>query len=257
MAIARQCCGCYLLEHAGNFEKKNLPMTPRYQKVKDHILAHIGSGAWPSGHRVPSENELVRLLGVSRMTVNRAMREMADEGLLVRVAGVGTFVADRTAHAHPLEVHNIADEIRSRGHVHRAEVLKLEAIEAKGDVAESFGVRPGARLFHSVIVHFENDLPVQLEDRHVNPAIAPDYLSVDFTQATPHEYLIQASPLQEVEHILRATMPKAQIRKLLKMPEDEPCLLLQRRTWSKGVVATISRFYYPASRYEFSGRFKP
>jgi len=232
-------------------------MMPRYQKVKDHILGHIGSGAWGSGHRVPSENELVKLLCVSRMTVNRAMRELADEGLLVRVAGVGTFVADRTAHAHPLEVHNIANEIRSRGHEHSVQVLKLEAVEARGDVAESFQAKPGTQIFHSLMLHCENGLPVQLEDRYVNPAVAPDYLNVDFTETTAHQYLIEVAPLQEVEHILRAVMPKAQVRKLLKMPEDEPCLLLQRRTWSGGVVATTSRFYYPGSRYEFSGRFKP
>ena len=232
-------------------------MLPRYQKVKDHILSHIGSGAWPSGHRVPSENELVKQLSVSRMTVNRAMRELTNEGLLVRVAGVGTFVADRTAHAHPLEVHNIANEIRGRGHEPAVQVLKLEAVEPKGDVAASFQLRPGAKVFHSLMVHCENGLPVQLEDRYVNPAIAPDYLSVDFTRTTAHQYLIEVAPLQEVEHILRAVMPTAQIRRLLKMPEGEPCLLLQRRTWSGGVVATNSRFYYPGSRYEFSSRFKP
>lgn len=232
-------------------------MMPRYQKVKDHILGYIGSGAWPSGHRVPSENELVKLLGVSRMTVNRAMRELSDEGLLTRVAGVGTFVADRTAHANPLEVHNIASEIRSRGSEYSVQVLKLEAVDAKGDVAQNFHAAHGAKVFHSLMVHCENGVPVQLEDRYVNPAVAPDYLGVDFTKTTAHQYLIEVAPLQEAEHILRAVMPTAQVRRLLKMPEGEPCLLLQRRTWSGGQVATVSRFHYPASRYEFSGRFKP
>lgn len=232
-------------------------MMPRYQKVKDHILGHIGSGAWPSGHRVPSENELVKLLSVSRMTVNRAMKELSDEGLLTRVAGVGTFVADRTAHANPLEVHNIASEIRNRGGEHTVQVLKLEAVDAKGDMARSFNAAPGATVFHSLMVHCENGVPVQLEDRYVNPAIAPGYLGVDFTRTTAHQYLIEVAPLQEVEHILRAVMPTAQVRRLLKMPEGEPCLMLQRRTWSGGQVATSSRFYYPGSRYEFSGRFKP
>lgn len=232
-------------------------MMPRYRKVKDHILAHIGSGAWSSGHRVPSENDLVKLLGVSRMTVNRAMKELSDEGLLTRVAGVGTFVADRTAHANPLEVHNIVNEIRSRGGEHSVQVLKLEAVEAKGEVAGSFNAAPGAQVFHSLMVHCQNGVPVQLEDRYVNPAVAPGYLGVDFTRTTAHQYLIEVAPLQEVEHILRAVMPTAQVRRHLKMAEGEPCLLLQRRTWSGGQVATTSRFYYPGSRYEFSGRFKP
>jgi len=232
-------------------------MMPRYQKVKDHILGHIGSGAWPAGYRVPSENELVKLLGVSRMTVNRAMRELSDEGLLTRVAGVGTFVADRAAHANPLEVHNIASEIRSRGGEHSVQVLKLETVEAKGSIADGFQTAPGAKVFHSLMVHCENGVPVQLEDRYINPNVAPGYLDVDFTQTTAHQYLIEVAPLQEVEHTLRAVMPTAQVRRHLKMPEGEPCLLLLRRTWSGGQMATTSRFYYPASRYEFSGRFKP
>src|SRR5690606_19090542 len=150
------------------------------QQIKNHILEHIGTGALGAGDRVPSENELVRLLGASRMTVNRALREMTDEGLLTRVAGVGTFVADRTAHAHPLEVRNIADEIHERGHRHAARVVTLETMRAGTELARNFGVLPKTDLFHSLIVHFENDIPLQVEDRYVNPAVAPDYLNMDF-----------------------------------------------------------------------------
>src|ERR1700744_4804174 len=105
--------------------KAALSLQPRYLQVKRHILDNIGSGKWGAAARVPSENDLVKSFGVSRMTANRALRELRDEGVLVRVAGVGSFVADRHARAHPLEIRGIADEIRERGHVHRAEVLSL------------------------------------------------------------------------------------------------------------------------------------
>jgi len=80
-----------------------------------HILDNIGSGKWSTSARVPSENDIVKPFGVSRMTANRALRELRDEGVLVRIAGVGSFVADQHAHAHPLEIRSIADEIRRRG----------------------------------------------------------------------------------------------------------------------------------------------
>src|ERR1700693_3564477 len=99
---------------------------PLYLQVKRHILEHIGSGKWGASMRVPSENEIVKSFGVSRMTANRALKELRDEGILVRIAGVGSFVADRPARAHPLEVRSIADEIRERGHAHRAEIVSLE-----------------------------------------------------------------------------------------------------------------------------------
>ena len=79
-------------------------LQPLYLQVKRHILDNIGSGKWATSARVPSENDIVKSFGVSRMTANRALRELRDEGVLVRIAGVGSFVADRHAQAHPLEI---------------------------------------------------------------------------------------------------------------------------------------------------------
>src|SRR5271163_3747090 len=105
---------------------KSGSLQPLYLKVKRHILDNIGSGKWATSARVPSENDIVKTFGVSRMTANRALRELRDEGILVRIAGVGSFGADRHAHAHPLEIRSIADEIRDRGHVHRADIISLD-----------------------------------------------------------------------------------------------------------------------------------
>jgi GntR family histidine utilization transcriptional repressor len=233
------------------------PLQPLYLKVKRHILDNIGSGKWATSARVPSENEIVKSFGVSRMTANRALRELRDEGVLVRIAGVGSFVADRHAHAHPLEIRSIADEIRERGHTHRAEIVSLERVRAVAELAEDFGIAPRSELFCSVIVHFENDRPVQLEDRYVSPKLAPDYLKIDFNRTTPSAYLTKVAPLQEAQHLLRAVMPDERTRKLLTMKRDEPCLLMIRRTWTAGQIASVARLYYPGSRYEMSGRFRP
>ena len=232
-------------------------LQPLYLKVKRHILDNIGSGKWATSSRVPSENDIVKSFGVSRMTANRALRELRDEGVLVRIAGVGSFVADRHAQAHPLEIRGIADEIRERGHAHRAEIISLERIRAVAELAEDFGIAPRSELYCSVIVHFENDRPVQLEDRYVLPQLAPNYLKMDFSKTTPHDYLVKVAPLQEAQHLLRAVMPDDRTRKLLAMKRDEPCLLMIRRTWTAGQIASVARLYYPGSRYEMSGRFRP
>lgn len=230
---------------------------PLYLQVKRHILDNIGSGKWAASARVPSESEIVKSFGISRMTANRALRELRDEGVLVRVAGVGSFVADAQARAHPLEIRGIADEIQRRGHRHRAELIVLERRVARGALAADFQVAAGGELFFSSIVHYENDLPVQLEDRYVAPQLAPDYLSVDFQRTTAHDYLIKVAPLQEAEHVLRAVMPDERTRKLLDMKRNEPCLFVNRRTWTFGSVASVAKLYYPGSRYEMSGRFRP
>ncbi len=238
-------------------DKSSLALQPLYQQVKRHILDNIGSGKWATSARVPSENDIVKSFGVSRMTANRALRELRDEGVLVRIAGVGSFVADRHARAHPLEIRSIAEEIRGRGHAHRADIVLLERIRAVGELAQDFGIAPRSELYRSVIVHLENERPVQLEDRYVLPKLAPDYLQVDFSLTTPYDYLMRVAPLEEAEHLLRAVMPDDRTRKLLAMKRDEPCLLMIRRTWAAGQIACVARLSYPGSRYEMSGRFRP
>lgn len=70
------------------------PPAPFYEKVKQAISEKIAAGVWRPHDRIPSEAELVAQFGFSRMTINRALRELTDEGLLVRLQGVGTFVAE-------------------------------------------------------------------------------------------------------------------------------------------------------------------
>ena len=93
-------------------------MQPLYMQVKEHILDNIQSGTWAAGSRVPSENELVESFGISRMTANRALRELSADGYLARVPGVGTFVKEQTARTSLMELRNIAEEIAARGHKH-------------------------------------------------------------------------------------------------------------------------------------------
>ncbi|MGH8137294.1 MAG: histidine utilization repressor [Steroidobacteraceae bacterium] len=230
--------------------------TARYLQVKQFILRQISGGTLRAGERVPSENELVRELDVARMTANRALRELASEGVLVRVAGVGTFVAERRVHSHPLEVRNIADEIRARGHEYAARIICVGSISASREIGERCGVSAGARLDHSLLVHFEGGTPLQIEDRYVNPTVVPGYLRNDFTRTTPHQFLMHAAPLQSAEHTVRAIIPDGRIRRMLKLERTDACLLIRRRTWTGGRIATVADLYHPGSRYELTGAFQ-
>lgn len=228
---------------------------PAFQRIKTFVIEKIDTGVWAEGSAIPGEEALAKTFGVSRMTVNRALRELSDEQRLRRVQGSGTFVAPRKVQAMLLEIHNIADEVAGRGHLHRSELQKLERCKADDALAATFGVPLNASLFHSVVVHFENDQPIQLEDRYVNPALAPDYLSYDFQGHTANEYLMRVAPLQAVRFTLEATMPSAATAALLTMPVNEPCLVLKRQTTSKGQVASYATLWHPASRYRFAGNF--
>jgi GntR family histidine utilization transcriptional repressor len=232
------------------------PSAAPYLRVKQFVTEQIAGGSLKPGARVPSENELVREFGLARMTVNRALRELAAEGVLVRIAGSGTFVAEQRVHAHPLEVRGIADEIRARGHEYRARVALLESVAAPADIAERCGVRVGTKLDHSVVVHYESAAPLQVEDRYVNPAVITGYRKNDFSRITPHDFLVKAAPLQRAEHTVRAVVPDARIRRLLRLSAGEACLLILRRTWSHDRIATVADLHHPGSRYELTGAFR-
>ncbi len=230
--------------------------TPLYERVKSHVVGRIRSGEWGPGARVLSEHALVRELKVSRMTANRAIRELVQAGVLSRVAGLGTFVADLRAAGHPLQIRNIATDIRDRGHVHRAEVLSLARVELSAEVRARFGLGGRVRqVFHSIVVHYEDDVPLQVEDRYVNPAVAPGYLDTDLVTTTAHEYLMRVAPLERVQHVVRAVPPEARVRRLLGLAAEEPVLLIERTTWSRSAPASFACLHHAGSRFALRGVF--
>ncbi len=231
-------------------------MQPLYIQVKDHIMAHIQAGTWVAGTRVPSENELVASFGISRMTANRALRELSADGYLARVPGVGTFVREQAARTSLLELRNIAEEIASRGHKHTSQLVTREKVMSTEALTDEFEWKIPQFVFHLVVLHEENGLPVQLENRWVNPFVAADFMIQNFTKQTPSAYLMNTVPVDELEHAVEAVMPDVSQQKLLGMSAHEPCLALHRRTWSAGEVVTVATFTYPASRYALHSRYK-
>ena len=229
---------------------------PRYAQIKEAIRRRISSGDWPEGFQIPSEHKLLEEFSVSRMTVHRALRDLTDEGLLTRVQGLGTFVAERPPSTDVVELRSIADEIVERGNVHSCRVEQLLAVTADAGLARRFNLPVGARLFHSIVVHCESDVPVQLEERWVNPAVAPDYLDQDFTRQTPGEYLIRLESSPQVEQVIEAVWPSPEIARLLDIPVTEPCLRVTRRTWVGGRVVTVAMLVHPGSRYRLGARFQ-
>jgi GntR family transcriptional regulator, histidine utilization repressor len=228
-----------------------------YAQVKQWLKDELAAGRWPPGALMPSEAELVARFGVSRMTVNRALRELQSEGLVERVQGVGTFAAQLARVSSTLTIRDLHEEIESRGHRHHATVHVLREEQAGEGLARQLGLAIGARVFHSLIVHHDNGTPLQCEDRYVNPAWAPEYLSVDFTRITPTHYLLEVAPLWEAQYTIEASPPTADEARLLGIGARDACLVVVRRTVSRGVPITIARLVHPGSRYQLEGRFSP
>ena len=230
---------------------------PIYQRIKNTIHDKVRRGEWPPGALLPSENQLASDLNVSRMTVNRPFSELTSEGILKRVHGLGTFIADEPHHASLIELRSIVSEIKSLGKIHRAEILILEETPANSCVANRMKVALGTPLFHLVVIHFQDEYPIQLEDRYVNPSLVPDFINVDFKQTTSTDYLVSQIKPDELEHIVQAIMPDECLAKRLTISENEPCLRLKRRTWKDDKVVTSVYLDYPSSRYDLGARYTP
>jgi len=221
----------------------------KYTIIKQYICENIESGEWPQNAKVPSENELTQQFDVSRMTARRALQELTEQGILVRSQGSGTFVATFKSQSSLLEIRNISDEISERGHKHHAKQLMLKSIAVSEEITILLNLKNNEHVYYSEVLHFENNEPIQLEQRFVNASLVPDYLLQNYTELTPHEYLSSVAPLTEATHEVEAILARTEICQQLDITENVPCLQVKRRTWSKQGVVSVAILTSPGDKY--------
>lgn len=226
----------------------------KFTVIKQYICQKIESGLWEQNKKVPSENELAEEFSVSRMTARRALQELTEQGVLVRSQGAGTFVATFKSQSSILEIRNIADEIAERGHKHHAETLKLTRVKVTSELAILLNVDVNSEIYYSEILHFENEEPIQLEQRYVNSLVVPEYINQNFDQITPHEYLTLEAPLTEATHEIEAVIASQETSKLLQIANHQPCLQVKRRTWSNNGVVSLAILTAPGNKYRLGSR---
>lgn len=225
------------------------PGQPLYGRIKTAIERRIRAEEWPANFQIPREEDLANEFGASALTVRRALRELQSEGMLVRIQGRGTFVVGPRMQCAVFELSDVSEEIAASGGVHTSEVLTLGVLSPDNPLFALLPVGPDAVVYHSRLLHKEDGTPVQIEDRYVNAQEAPGYLDQDFTRVTPHAYLLRETEVTFVDNAIRAVRPDELCRAALQIDENQPCLLLDRRTWRGSTPVTRSRFLYPGDRY--------
>jgi GntR family histidine utilization transcriptional repressor len=224
-------------------------MQPRFVQIKSSLLEQIENGQMTAGDKVPSENQLAESFGVSRMTSRRALSELVAEGILLRSQGLGTFVADHRPMTSMLEIKSINDEITQRGHAYSNRLITVQRVIADERQSVWMGIGLNSELFHTSIVHLENNLAIQLEERWVNPLWAPDYLQVDFSHITANQYLSKVAPLTQADHVIEAILPTMASAALLNISADQPCLQISRSTYSAKGIVSYALLTHPGNRY--------
>ena len=252
--------------------------TPAYQRIKNAILENIHSGKWQAGNAISTEMALAEEFGVSRMTVNRALKELSEERVLERRQGSGTFVAQQQFNHTFVEVRNIAQDLKSANRDYQAQVVSKRGITAamlNDELRRKFGLEKvvksselkevdGSKSIESIdsetavlyevkIIHFADGQPIQFEERWVDALKVPKFIEQDFSVVNTSDYLIAKSPLERGSYTIRALSAPDEIASLLQIAPQSPTLVLCRQTYSAGQVLTFVKMWHAGERYQFSG----
>ena len=216
-------------------------MPPLYLQVKDHILSNIQSGNWPVGARVPSEHELVAQFNISRMTANRALRELADQGLVRRVAGSGSFVAAPKATQPTSEIqffHN-ADKSLAKD---ASAITRLTATPVLRDAFEDQSL---FELLQMRIIYSEHGTAIHHEEIFMRAELATQ----EFSQASVDDFLRSSLGADHLKQVVAAHMPDAIIQRALNIRSTEPCLSMRNFYSKQQKILAITTRVSPASRF--------
>ncbi|ASJ74036.1 UTRA domain-containing protein [Granulosicoccus antarcticus] len=230
---------------------------PLYMMVKQHIVKAIVAGNYKPGEKLPSESRLVKDLEVSRMTVNRALRELKRDGIITRLQGVGSFVSKSSPTSSLVALSDIRDVVIGRGAVYSCKMLIGEHCLANKSIADLMGLDKNSPIIHVSMLHFSNQDPIQIESRYVREEFAPDLLKQDLINSSMFDYFQSISPVSELEQLVEARTPDASEQKLLQISENTPILRIRRRTWVGPKVVTLGYFSHPGDRYRVTVRVNP
>ncbi len=184
------------------------------QRIRSEVEARILSGEWPPGHRIPFEHELTAQYGCSRMTVSKALSELADAGLIERRRKAGSFVRRPLAQSAVLEIRDIAEEVAELGRAYGYQRLRRAAAGRDARATrERLGVAAGAPVLALRCRHDADGRPFCLEDRLIHLAAAPEAAAQAFAAASPGAWLIARVPWTAAEHRIRAEAPGRRARR--------------------------------------------
>lgn len=226
---------------------------PLHRRIAGDIERRIATGEWRPGFRIPTEAALTAEYGCARMTVSRAMSDLAARGLVVRRRRAGTVVAHPPVHSSALvAIPDIRAEVEARGlaYAHRLEGRRVRSAQGGED-----GLGP--RVIELETVHLADGLPFAFERRLIALSAAPEAETADFEAQPPGAWLLARMPWTEAEHRISAVGADGETAARLGLADGTACLRLERRTWREGQAVTWAWQTFPGAAYDLVARFSP
>ena len=206
---------------------RSIPV-PLYYQLKSFILNEIRSGNFPEGEQIPTEDELHKMLKISRSTIRHAITELVQEGWLERKKSKGTFVT------HPTESQNIIrsfepfnQRVKRYGKTPRTEVIDLSVITANDKLAESMDISVGDKVISMFRRRFSDEEPIVTIQNYLPYTICNFVFDHDFKNESLYETLMKhhSSRIEKTTTIITAEKATAKDVKLLDVELNCPILV--------------------------------
>lgn len=214
-------------------------MLAGWEDIRAEVLRRIRAHDWRPGDTISTEEALAQEFGVARATVNRALRELAEEGVLERRRKAGTRVALHPVRRATLDIPLTRLEIEGRGQAYSYRLLSEEMASPPPAVAARLGLPQGAQMLHLVCLHLADDRPAVLEDRWLNPETLK--VQPDFHLVSANEWLLANVPYTTGDISLSAANATADEARLLDLPPGSALFIIDRTTWDRDHPVTCVR----------------
>ena len=231
----------------------------RHTQIIEDLRAKIIEGHWPPGYQFTKETELAKRYGVSRMTMNKALTQLAQEGFIIRKKRRGTFVAQARRQSAVLEINIPGDEVAALGKRYDWRLKRSEARSLGPGDLRHLGVRRASVAEPALVlqgVHYSDDVPFCYESRAINLSSVPDAASVDFGVEVPGSWLLRSMPWTTARHAVRAINAAGSDARELELAVGEACLEILRKTEIGESWVTYARLLYPGEAYQLTAEFE-
>jgi GntR family histidine utilization transcriptional repressor len=229
---------------------------PVWLQIRRALARPILEGEWTPGTRIPGEMDLTAFFRTSRMTVNKAIQSLANEGLLQRRRKIGTVVSARAQERPTFEIWDTADLVARAGGAYSYQLLDCAFVGDNSDKRALLNVSRKTQLLWMRSLHLCGGAPFQLEERLINVDAAPGVTCQPLETVAPTAWLLAHVPWTDAEHAISAEEATGELASLLGLPERSACLLIERRTWNGDVPVTFARLWHPGGRHRLIGRFE-
>jgi GntR family transcriptional regulator len=209
---------------------------PLYTRIQEHIAELILSGKLAPDSKIQSEREYSEDLGVSRMTVRRAITELVNEGLLERRHGSGTYVATPKVTYEADELANYIEAMRNRNIATVSQLLEFGQVVASRRLADYLKIEIGKPIYRVSILRLANRVPVILERVFVSCERCPGLEEWDLEKSSVHDLLTEVYHIEpgRISQTVEAVVAADTVAQQLRVEEGFPLLMLSRIIYDHG-----------------------